>query len=248
MRWYDVAVICYNEQFTIRRCLTAIQAYANYERLIVVDDLSTDGTREVAEKFADEMLVSGHRNLGISRNLALGSTMAPVLLFVDADVEIVRDVDPIVKSVTRTYPCVRGKNWQLMSNRFTRAHEWGVGFGLTAIDTMIAKKVGGFPEVEAGEDSAFCIELSKAGYKTRQVEDRVYGLHYKSDYATLPPRREWPCENFDRIVEAIGDVNIDEMMHHLGQVDDHKLRSVVSLGLAYGVNHQLRKRRGIIID
>lgn len=64
MRPYDVAVCCFNERFTIRRCLTAIQAFADYERLIVVDDRSDDGTAEVAEAFADVFLSSGRRLIG----------------------------------------------------------------------------------------------------------------------------------------------------------------------------------------
>ena len=247
-RPYDVAVICYNEKFTIRRCLTTVQAFTDYERLIIVDDESTDGTTEVAEMFADVLVSSGAHNLGISRQLALEASDQPVLLFVDADVEIVRRVDPVIEKVTRAYPCVRGKNWQLMANRFTKAHEWGVGFGLTAIDTKIARSVGGFPPAEAGEDSAFCLRLKDGGFRCRQVGDKVYGIHYKSDYATMPSRKDWPCENFDEIVEAIADGDPGLISAAIGAVDPHRLQVVISQAVCYGVMHQLRRRRSIIID
>ena len=123
-----------------------------------------------------------------------------------------------------------------------------MGFGLTAIDTRIARSVGGFPLVDRGEDSAFCIRLSEAGYKCRQVEDRVYGVHYKSDHAVLPPEPEWPCPNFDDVVMAVADADAGSVIAALGAVDPHQMRDVVAQALEYGLAHQLRKRRALILD
>lgn len=247
MKPYDCAVVCYNERFCIRRCLTSIQTYTDYEELIVVDDKSTDGTAEVAETFADVFITSGEHKVGVSRQLALENSGAPVLLYVDGDVEVVRRVDPIIRAVKGRYAVVRGKNWQLMAGRTTNAYSWGVGFGLTAIDVEVARSVGGFPAMGSGEDLAFCRRVGEAGYRCKQVGERVYGIHYKSDYAVLPPREKWPCSNFDALVEAMADIDGDQIRAQLAKVDGWRIAGVVAEAVQYGVHHQLRKRRAIVL-
>ena len=121
--------------------------------------LDITNAEAIAEAFADVFISSGEHKVGVSRQLALEETDQPALLFVDGDVEVARSPDPIVGAVSKRYPCVRGRVWQLISGRFSRAHQWGVGFGLTAIDTGIAREVGGFPPLAGGEDSAFCLAL-----------------------------------------------------------------------------------------
>lgn len=260
---FDVAVCCCNEGVTIRRCLTSIQAHADYERLIVVDDASTDSTRKVAELFADVLLDSGKRLIGYSRQLALKESDQEVLLFVDGDVEIMKDVSPIIGAVRKRTAAVRGRNYHIINRRFTFKHSWGVGFGLTAINTDAARKIGGFSEMGAGEDLDFCRRLTAKGYRATQIGDPVeredeegnvlkeggdvFGIHYKSSYSRLPPRSEWPCENFDEVVHSIAEADPGKVIAALGTIDANAVPGVVAEAVKYGADHQLRRRRAIVI-
>jgi len=184
---YDVAVVCFNEKFTIRRCLESIREYCPEARLIVIDDESTDGTAEVARELADVFVSSGKHSIGVSRQIALDRCDKPYLLYVDADVVLCRDPFPMLDLFSDPkIGAVRGRVRQLWRNRFSRQHgteERGfIGFGCTFIDTEIARKVGGFRPLDRGEDGDFCASLHEYGYTARQDERYVYGSHYESKY------------------------------------------------------------------
>jgi len=85
-----VVVPCKDEVATIERCLTALRAQDPApERIVVVDNGSTDGSLEIARRLADETLlipgitISEMRNRGAA---ALGDV--DVVAFVDADCEV----------------------------------------------------------------------------------------------------------------------------------------------------------------
>ncbi|MCK4258767.1 MAG: glycosyltransferase [Halanaerobiales bacterium] len=63
-----------------------MQTYKNYE-LIVIDDMSTDGTREILEKIDDIILIKNdHKRLaGGSRNAGLDVAKGDYVLFIDSD-------------------------------------------------------------------------------------------------------------------------------------------------------------------
>ena len=211
--------------------------------MIVVDDGSTDGTLEIVSEYADEVIYSGRHLIGASRQIALEASDKDVLLFLDADVELVRNPQPVVGAVRGDVAVARGKNRNLIGQSCTRAHAWGVGFGLTAIDRQKALAVGGFPDRAYGEDVAMCRALRAAGNRCVQVGDRIYGVHYKSKYDRIPPRDVWPSENFDELVEALCTGSPDRIRATMGAIDSYRLPEVISEAVAYGIWAQLRERR-----
>jgi GT2 family glycosyltransferase len=85
-----VVVPCKDEARTIETCLTALRAQNPApSRIVVVDNGSTDGSIEIAERFADEVLVVPGITISEMRNRgarALGDV--DVIAFVDADCEV----------------------------------------------------------------------------------------------------------------------------------------------------------------
>jgi len=86
----SVIVPVYNGELQLSRCLDALLAsrFTDFE-VIVVDDCSTDGSRQIVEQFAARYLRTP-RNVGPggARNLAARHAYGDVLLFVDSDVVV----------------------------------------------------------------------------------------------------------------------------------------------------------------
>lgn len=87
----SVIVPAYNVQKYLKRCIESLlsQNYKIYE-LIIVDDGSTDGTAEIADKFAEKydfIKVIHKRNagLGMARNTGIDNATGEYLLFLDSD-------------------------------------------------------------------------------------------------------------------------------------------------------------------
>ena len=85
-----VVVPCKDEGTTIERCLLALRAQDPApDRIVVVDNGSTDGSLEIARRLADEVLEVPEGRISTLRNLgakAVGD--AGVVAFVDADCEV----------------------------------------------------------------------------------------------------------------------------------------------------------------
>ena len=93
----SVVISCYNYAEYIERCMQSVlgQSYANLE-VIVVDDGSTDESLQVIRKVAEtdpRILVISQENQGVaySRNLGIEKSRGEMLLFVDADDQLLPD-------------------------------------------------------------------------------------------------------------------------------------------------------------
>lgn len=85
----SVVVPARNAATTVAACLQALVAQegqdAGYE-VILVDDGSTDDTREITKKFSSVRLISSdHRGPASARNLGVQSAAGDIVLFTDAD-------------------------------------------------------------------------------------------------------------------------------------------------------------------
>ena len=79
------AVVCTLDSISsIEACLTSLRT-AGVGQLIVVDASSTDGTREVAVRVADEVVTDPRLGLGHARNVGIERTTLPYVLNMGSD-------------------------------------------------------------------------------------------------------------------------------------------------------------------
>ncbi len=97
----SVIVPAYNAVDTIEKCLRALldQSYPrdDYE-VIVVDDGSTDRTREIVGKYPVKLLSQPNQGPAVARNLGVENAEGDIILFTDSDCEPARDwIEQMVK-------------------------------------------------------------------------------------------------------------------------------------------------------
>ena len=84
----SVAIITYNEEDIIERCIRSVQEIA--DQIVVVDSGSTDRTREIAQSLGAEVYTRDFDDFSSQKNFALEKCRSEWILFLDAD-EIVTD-------------------------------------------------------------------------------------------------------------------------------------------------------------
>jgi glycosyltransferase involved in cell wall biosynthesis len=85
----SVVVPVRNAEHILGECLESIRA-ADPRELIVVDGVSTDGTRDVARRYAATILSDDGRGLPAARLLGVEAATSPWVALVDADVVVPR--------------------------------------------------------------------------------------------------------------------------------------------------------------
>ncbi len=114
----SVIIPCYNERETIAQILDAVKDVGYASEIIVVDDGSTDGTRDVLKALPDDPLVQiiyHDRNQGKGAAVRTGfaSAQGDILLIQDADLEYdPRDYPMLLK------PLEEGKAKVVYGSRF----------------------------------------------------------------------------------------------------------------------------------
>lgn len=79
------AVVCtYNSGASIEDCIESLRANGVGE-VIVVDASSTDGTRQIAERYSDLLLTDPRQGLGMARNLGIAASSRPLILNAGSD-------------------------------------------------------------------------------------------------------------------------------------------------------------------
>ena len=131
----SVVIPAYNEEAALPGCLGTLgrQTYTNLE-IIIVDDGSTDRSREVARRFPVRLLEAQHLGPAAARNRGAREAKGELLVFVDADMQF----DPaFIEKLTA--PVRRGEalgtftTEELVANPENRwARCWSINLGLPA--------------------------------------------------------------------------------------------------------------------
>jgi len=110
----SVIICAYNAERTMDRCLASVETlnYPNYE-VIVVNDGSTDATREICERYDRVRLINqDNKGLSAARNVGLSAATGDIIAYTDSD--CMADPDWLTYLVARfqssTFGAVGGPN------------------------------------------------------------------------------------------------------------------------------------------
>ena len=199
----DVSVVipAYNSEKTLRPCLRSVLAQTHPPaEIIVVDDRSTDHTREIAREFPIVLIEqSFNRGPAAARNAGVRHSRHPVLFFVDSDGDLAPDAienalrilveEPdvgCVHGIYRTEPLLSAghgtavESYLLLHHHFWRCRAAGrvrsAFFALAAIRREVFDEIGLFDEkLRASEDVEFSDRM--AGRYSIVMTPEVAGRH-----------------------------------------------------------------------
>ncbi|MFY1632104.1 glycosyltransferase family 2 protein [Solwaraspora sp. WMMB335] len=194
----SVIVPNYNKAKTLADCLRAVRRQTRAPaELIVVDDASTDASREIAAGVPCRLLTLGtNRGVSAARNAGAAAATGDVLFFVDSDIALAPDAiatalrvlrdDPrcaVVQGIYDAEPLVADgpvEVYKTLFEHYWRRQRAGVTdatlFALTAIRRQVFDEVGGFDEnLRDAEDIEFGTRLPSR-YTIRMSAD-VLGRH-----------------------------------------------------------------------
>lgn len=111
---FSLIVPTYMEKGYILKCLETILKL-DYPReafeIIVSDANSTDGTIEIAKKYADHVVVTKKRGISIGRNEGAKRAKGEIFVFIDADVQVESNFLKIIEEDFKNLDvvCVTGR-------------------------------------------------------------------------------------------------------------------------------------------
>lgn len=163
-----------NEAAVIEKTLAALPRAAGVE-FIVVDSGSSDGTPELAKRWADKVLMT-EAGRGRQMNAGAREARGDILLFLHADARLPQEA-PAAVSIALEDPAVVGGAFRLavdsprralhMVARIANLRTWmtGVPYGDQGIFVRrsVFERLGGYPEWPLLEDLEFGRRLKTAG-------------------------------------------------------------------------------------
>lgn len=177
----SIIIPAFNEEKWLPATLAAIDdARIDDMDVIVVDNESTDMTREIATEHGAHIVDEPEHNIGKVRNTGASNTNADVLVFLDADTIVRPDMFEKIREVMSDPRCVGGaaeviyepikgrplvrffmKLWPILG-RFTRMR----GGALQFCRAEPFRELGGYdPTIWVGEDIDFHWRLDKLAAK-----------------------------------------------------------------------------------
>jgi glycosyltransferase involved in cell wall biosynthesis len=180
----SVIMPAYDAQAFIAEAIESIRIQDGVDlEIIVVDDGSTDGTRAIVERIAQQetrlrLLTSPHAGVAKARNLGLAAARGKVITFLDAD-----DLYPPGRLVRQLKILAAASDTLMVMGEiliFRKLQDWAPApgspsrriFGIK-LDACLFRRelfdiVGAFDEqLEAAEDTDLLLRISEAGIKPK---------------------------------------------------------------------------------
>ena len=174
----SVVIPAYNESEHLEATITCLRN-CEYDRdsfeIIVVDNNSTDATKEIADRYADKPLFLEHGNVGAVRNYGAKHARGEILAFLDADCLVHTDwLSNIAKLIEDQPDIAFGGTCRLLDETNWLEKYWLLGDGTKKQKDLVGATIGiqkttfwqidGFDEtVTSGEDTDFSCRLRAHG-------------------------------------------------------------------------------------
>ncbi len=199
----DVLIRTFNSADTIEDCLQSVVRFIPVRKIIVADHNSTDGTREIANRFGAEVYPE-ETGLGFATKLLISKAGTGYILFVDGDITVTSANfferaagmfnDPRTGAVVG---CAVGHDFL-----------YGIPLGLTMLPLDLARKIV-MPDVIQGRETFYFEEvLAGASLRVRYIRDAMI---HRSTYRKYRYWPEWqgaqirmtPSRHFSQLLRAI---------------------------------------------
>ena len=189
----SVIIPAYNEEKNIKECLDSVFA-SNYDikklEIIVVDDGSTDRTRDIVKKYKNvELLNQNHLGKVEAMNLGAKKSRHEFIVSLDADTTLEKDcikelLKPFLdkkvgattgnnnvknkKSFLSVFQNIEYQHSNLIRNSFSNLFNNGIWFSgsLACYRKEALEKINYFKKDTLAEDQDVALELRHSGYKT----------------------------------------------------------------------------------
>lgn len=214
-----VIVPAYNAAATLPECLAALRrSRRQADEIILFDDGSTDATAQIARSYGARVISGEKRAQGpaVGRNLAAAAAAAPIVAFVDADVEVAPetlgkleapiasgqavatfgsyDSSPKSRRIAALYANLR-HHWVHQHGRSEAFTFWS---GIGAVRSDVLRAHGGFDTAftkPSIEDIDLGVRIIESGGRIRLVKD-AFGTHHK-DWSVF---QLWRTDIFERAI------------------------------------------------
>lgn len=193
----SVIIPAYNASKSMDLCLSAIlkQDFSDYE-VIVVDDGSSDDTRERVKKYPVKLISKAHRGSAAARNSGFKVSKGDILVFVDSDCVAKKDlitklIEPLkdprigvtqpwweVANKGKLIPALIFKTYEYFTRKLKyEDFLWSYCF---AIRKKLFQKLGMFDTAHIRiEDAVFSHKVIKEGYKIYLMKEVRIGHFFR---------------------------------------------------------------------
>jgi len=192
----SVIVPTFNSERFLEECLSSLvkQRYEKIE-VVIVDDGSTDGTVEVAERYRCRVIRNPRRGRAEAKNEGIQRSFGEYLFFVDSDMELTSDVVSECVNIAENDQCVGGiviPERSVGDSFWVRVRDFERSFYAGSVvesarffPAKFAKGVGGFEEgLVFFEESTLPYKINRKGYNIfARVKSPI--LHHEEDFSLM---------------------------------------------------------------
>ncbi len=198
-----------NEQANIANCIHAFDAFKDDVEIIVVDNASTDSTKEIARSLGAKVFDKGPERCA-QRNFGFRAASAPWVLILDADMIMPEQTIEEILSIARTgdeaqvdacwIPEKRtGTGWRVKVRNFERSFYDG-----TCIDALrlyrrnVLEKTGGYDEslIAGGEDWELDIRVLAAGFRCKILKGHLLHNEQQLTFRKMLAKKAYYTKSF----------------------------------------------------
>ena len=216
----SIYIPTYNSDITIKESIDSVTNQSiKFDQIIVIDDGSTDNTKNILSKFDNIEIITNPMNIGVgkSRNIGIKACKNDLIASIDSDVVLdkywLENILKIFKEKNAVYCCgnLREKYLQNIYNQW-RAKNYKLNWGeadvlnppfIFTCNTLHYKKVwedvGGFDEnfkYPGGEDVDYSIKVTKKYNNKNLYSSKSLCLHLCNDNIETLSNRVWRYHSF----------------------------------------------------
>ena len=215
----------FNAQNTIELCINSVrnQTYP-VDEIIIINDNSTDNTKEILSKYNDLIIINNNQNLGLgyNRNLGIQNSSNEIIASIDSDVELDKKwLENIIINLKKNKIVMCGGNMleKYTNNKVNAWREkyynqsWGKKDILNpaflyGCNTILLKsyweKTEGYDKnlKTNGEDIDFCKQLKSIGDINLYYSSDSLCYHLQDDSILSLSKRVWRYHSFGYKIKA----------------------------------------------